>query len=113
MLFLSYLCSDFVKKMRFSDFWTYIKVQKWGKYVVAVLLFLAVFLFIGDQSLLRFAHRNREIRHLEEQRDMYESAAEQAQREIQVLQQPDSLERFAREQYFMHKSNEEIYLIEE
>ena len=97
--------------MRFSDFWTYIKVQKWGKYVVAVLLFLAVFLFIGDQSLLRFAHRNREIRHLEEQRDMYESAAEQAQREIQVLQQPDSLERFARERYFMKADDEDIFVI--
>lgn len=99
--------------MTFSEFWTYIKVRKWGKYVVVVLLFLVVFLFIGDQSLLRFAHRRREIRHLEEQRDMYNTAAEQAQREIQVLQNPDSLERFAREQYFMHKPNEDIYLVEE
>lgn len=99
--------------MTFSEFWTYIKVRKWGKYVIAVVLFLAVFLFIGDQSLLRFIHRSREIRELEEQRDLYEAATEQAQREIQVLQQPDSLERFAREQYFMHKPNEDIYLIDE
>jgi len=99
--------------MTFSEFWTYIKVRKWGKYVIAVVLFLAVFLFIGDQSLLRFIHRSREIRELEEQRDLYEAATEQAQREIQVLQQPDSLERYARERYFMHKPNEDIFLIEE
>lgn len=88
-------------------------MRKWGKYVIAVVLFLAVFLFIGDQSLLRFIHRSREIRELEEQRDLYEAATEQAQREIQVLQQPDSLERYARERYFMHKPNEDIFLIEE
>ena len=99
--------------MTFSEFWTTIKIQKWGKYVLTLITFLVIFLFIGDQSLIQFVKRGKEIRHLEEQRDMYESAAEQAQREIQVLQQPDSLERFAREQYFMHKSNEEIYLIEE
>lgn len=99
--------------MTFSEFWTYIKVRKWGKYVIAVVLFLAVFLFIGDQSLLRFIHRSREIRELEEQRNLYEAATEQAQREIQVLQQPDSLERYARERYFMHKPNEDIFLIEE
>lgn len=99
--------------MTFLEFWTYIKVRKWGKYVIAVVLFLAVFLFIGDQSLLRFIHRSREIRELEKQRDLYEAATEQAQREIQVLQQPDSLERYARERYFMHKPNEDIFLIEE
>lgn len=99
--------------MTFSEFWTYIRVRKWGKYVVTVLLFLAVFLFIGDQSLMRFAHRRREISHLEEQRDMYRSAADKAQREIQVLQNTDSLERFAREHYYMHKPNEDIYLVEE
>ena len=99
--------------MTFSEFWTYIQVRKWGKYVVTILLFLVVFLFIGDQSLLRFAHRQREINRLEEQRDMYQQAAEQAQREIQILQHPDSLERFAREQYYMHNTDEDIYLVEE
>lgn len=99
--------------MSFSEFWTIIRVRKWGKYVITILLFLAVFLFIGDQSLLRFIDRGREIRQLEEQRDQYRSAAEEAQREIQTLHNTDSLERFAREQYFMHNANEDIYLVEE
>ncbi len=99
--------------MTFSEFWTLIRIRKWGKYVITLLVFLAVFLFIGDQSLIHFVRRGREIRHLEEQRDMYRSASEQAQREIQILQQPDSLERYAREHYFMHTSNEDIYLVEE
>ena len=99
--------------MTFSEFWTTIKIRKWGKYVITLLVFLVVFLFIGDQSLIHFMRRGREIRHLEEQRDMYRAGAEEAQREILLLQNPDSLEQHAREHYFMHTSNEDIYLVEE
>ena len=99
--------------MTFSEFWTAIKIQKWGKYVITLVAFLVVFLFIGDQSLIQFVRRGREIRHLEEQRDMYRSASEKAQRELQTLHQPDSLEQYAREHYFMHLPNEDIYLVEE
>ena len=99
--------------MTFSEFWTAIKIQKWGKYVLTLITFLAIFLFIGDQSLIQFVKRGKEIRHLEEQRDMYRSASDKAQREIQTLNQPDSLERYAREHYYMHTENEDIYLVEE
>ena len=99
--------------MTFSEFWDSVKIRKWGKYVITILAFLVVFLFIGDQSLIRFVKRGKEIRHLEEQRDMYRDGAEKAQREIQTLSQPDSLEQYAREHYFMHTSNEDIYLVEE
>ncbi|MBO4454780.1 MAG: septum formation initiator family protein [Paludibacteraceae bacterium] len=99
--------------MNFSELWQHIQVNKWGKYVLTILVFLVVFIFIGDQSLIRFIRRGREIRHLEEQRDMYRKSTEEAQRQLQMLQQPDSLERYAREQYFMHEKDEDIYLVEE
>ena len=99
--------------MNFSDFWTEIRIQKWGKYVLTLIVFLVIFLFIGDQSLIQFVKRGKEIKHLEEQRDMYRSAADKAQREIQTLNQPDSLEKYAREHYYMHTSNEDIYLVHE
>ena len=99
--------------MTFSDFWANIKIRKWGKYALTLIAFLVVFLFIGDQSLIQFVRRGREIRHLEEQRDMYRAASEKAQQEIKTLHQPDSLEQFAREHYFMHTPNEDIYLVEE
>lgn len=99
--------------MAFSEFWVSIKIQKWGKYVITILLFLVVFLFIGDQSLLQFVRRGREIRQMEEQRDMYRSATDKAQRELQTLHHPDSLERYAREHYYMHTPDEDIYLVDE
>ena len=99
--------------MSFSEFWQRIQIRKWGKYVITLIVFAVVYLFIGDQSMLHFIRRGKEIRQLEQQRDMYRQGAEKAQREIQVLHHPDSLERFAREQYFMHNADEDIYLVEE
>lgn len=90
-----------------------LKIRKWGKYAITILVFAVVFLFIGEQSLIQFVRRGREIRHLEEQRDLYLEGAEKAQREMNALHQTDSLERYAREQYYMHNSNEEIFLVEE
>jgi len=99
--------------MNFSEFWTHIQVRKWGKYVVTIVVFLIVYLFVGDQSVLQSWRRQREINRLEEQRDMYRAGAEKAQQEIRMLQNTDSLERYARETYYMHALDEDIYLVEE
>ena len=99
--------------MSFSEFWTSIRIGKWWKYVLTVVIFLVVYLFVGEQSMLHFWHRHREINRLEEQRDMYNEGAARAEQEIRLLQNPDSLERYAREHYYMHTSNEDIYLVEE
>ncbi len=99
--------------MTFTEFWRNIKIAQWGKYVITLLVFLIVFLFIGEQSVLNFVRRGREIRHLEEQRDMYREETDKAQQEIRTLGNPDSLERYAREHYYMHTPDEDIYLVEE
>ncbi len=99
--------------MTFLDFWNRLHVHKWGKYLVVILVFLVVYIFIGDQSLLRFYERGKEINRMEEQRDRYREATEEAKRELRTLHHPDSLEQFAREQYYMHTPNEDIYLIDE
>lgn len=99
--------------MNFSELWERLKIRKWAKYVIVLIGFLVVYLFIGDQSMLQFAKRGREIRALEEQRDMYQEATEQAELELRTLSSKDSLERYAREQYFMHEKGEDIYLVEE
>ena len=105
--------AKFEKTMTVKEFWEIIKIRQWGKYVITLLVFLAVFLFVGPQSLLHFVHRHREISRMEEQRDLYRSEAEKVEQEIRVLQDADSIERFAREHYYMHTPNEDIYLVDE
>ena len=87
--------------------------KKYGKYVVTIAVFAGVMIFFGDQSLINYVKRAREIHRLEEQRDSYREGIQKARHELNVLQNTDSLERFAREQYYMHTDNEDVYLVEE
>ena len=73
---------------------------------------MVVMVFFGDQSLINYVRRSREIHHLEEQRDSYREGIKRAEKGLQVLQNTDSLERYAREHYYMHAENEDVYLLE-
>lgn len=99
--------------MKISKIWDNEWMRRWGKYILTILIFGVVYFFVGDQSVIRFIQRGSEIKHLEEQCQMYNTATEKAMREIQSLDHPDSLERFAREQYYMHTTNEDVYLVDE
>lgn len=84
-----------------------------NKYVLTLLVFGIVFVFVGDQSLLRRIHNARVIHRLEKQRDSYMQEIEEIESDMHALQRTDSLERFARETYFMHAPNEEVYVVKE
>ena len=87
--------------------------KKYGKYVVTIAVFAGVMIFFGDQSLINYVKRAREIHRLEEQRDSYREGIQKARHELNVLQNTDNLEHIAREQYNMHTDNEDVYLVEE
>ena len=95
-----------------KEIWLY-RWKKYGKYVLAIAVFAGVMIFFGDQSLINYVKRAREIHRLEEQRDSYREGIQKARHELNVLQNTDSLERFAREQYYMHTEKEDVYLVEE
>ena len=76
-------------------------------------MFLIWILFIDENSYL-FHHKslNPEIEKLEDDKNYYKSEIENDRKKIKQLENPDSLDRFAREKYKMKKENEEIYIIE-
>lgn len=80
-------------------------------YFITVAVFAVVMLFAGDQAIIKRMKRARQIHQLEQQRDQYRQLLKEAQHDILILQNKDSLERFAREQYFMHMPDEDVYLI--
>ena len=84
-----------------------------NKYVVTLLIAAVIFVFVGDQSMLRDIHRYRQIRQARKELKQTQATIEQQRYAIQSLQSTDSLERYAREQYFMHAPNEDIYWVEE
>ena len=84
-----------------------------NKYVLTLLVFGIVFVFVGDQSLLRRFHNARLLHQLEKQRETYTQDIETIEQELHALERTDSLESFARETYFMHAPNEDVYVVKD
>ena len=98
--------------MKQSIFWT--KARKWliNKYAITLYVFAVLFIFIGDQSLINQISRRLEIRKTKREIEQIKTETAEANNLLHSLDNQDSLERFAREQYKMHAENEDVYLIE-
>lgn len=91
--------------------------KKWyrflaNKYFVVLLFFLFWMLFFDNYSYLDHRILNNQIEELEDNKKYYETEIKKDKVHIKQLKNPDQIEKYAREKYFMKKENEDIYLIE-
>lgn len=98
--------------------WKHIAVllRKWvlNKYVITLVVFLFMLAFLGENSWIQQIRNARQISGLEEELDNYLQEAARYRLDIQTLQgSEENLERYAREHYYMHAPNEDVYLIDE
>lgn len=85
-----------------------------NKYLIALGAFVVWIMFFDDNNLRQHQKNIQELALLEEQVDFYKHKIEADKRKLFELQTNDeNLEKFAREQFFMKKANEEIYVIVE
>ena len=98
--------------MKQNDFWRKVRKVLINKYAITLYVFAVLFIFIGEQSLINQIKRKREIRKTQMEIQQIKAETEEANNLLQSLDNKDSLERFAREQYKMHADNETIYLID-
>ena len=94
-------------------FWKKVRKYLTSKYAIALYVFLLILLFMGDNSLVHYLKRVKKIRAIEEQLIVTKENTKKAQSVLQTLDNADSLERFAREQYRMHAPNEDVYIVED
>jgi len=82
-------------------------------FVLIFLIFLIWIVFIDENSyLFHFKTLNPEIDKLEKDKNYYQSEIKKDRKKIKKLENPDSLEKFAREKYKLKKENEDIFIIE-
>ncbi len=81
-------------------------------YILSTTLFLFWMLFMDTNSFMFHEQLNSEINQLIEQKKKLELEIEIDKKLIKDLQNIDNYEAFARENYYMKKENEEIYIIE-
>lgn len=91
------------------------KKNSWGlnSLQVGVLLFVVVMLFLfSDSNVKKRIDCDREIRSLKKQIEFYRNKTEEDKTKLYELRSnKENLEKFARENYFMKKENEEVFII--
>jgi cell division protein FtsB len=98
---------------KWTDFFNKYKT-KVNKYQFTILVFLGVTFFIGDNTLLDGIHYTKRINDLQKEVETLKKANENTLQRLNALQSDEeSLEKFAREQFLMTKSDEELFLIVE
>lgn len=93
-----------------------LRKKKWFKvftnmYVLVLTVFVIWMVFFDTNSLLIHLELKKEIRKLEKQQEFLKTEIAEDKKVLKKLSDPEELEKFAREQYYLKKKNEEIYLI--
>lgn len=81
-------------------------------YLLSTAVFLAWIFFFDSNSILVNIKLSKEINELEKRKKELQNQIDIDKKIISSLNNPDSLERYAREKLFMKKQNEDIYIIE-
>ena len=83
-----------------------------NKYVWVLLFFSTWMIFLDNYSY--FDHRvlNKQINELEDNKKYYQDEIKKDQQNIKQLNNPEQIEKYAREKYYMKKDSEDIYIVE-
>ena len=83
-----------------------------NKYLIAVLVFLTWLLIFDRNSLIERVKYIRSRHELENEKQFYIEKIEEDSRRLNELKtNSENLEKFAREQYFMKKETEDVFVI--
>jgi len=85
-----------------------------NKYFIATVLFLAWFLFFDENSFMAHHENKQRLEELTRQKEYYiEKIASDNQKLEDLNAGKEELEKFAREQYFMSKPDEDVFIVVE
>jgi cell division protein DivIC len=90
---------------------TFLKIL--GNRYVLVILFVTVWLlFLDNYAYLEHKVLDKQIDELENNKQYYLQEIKKDSTAIKQLNNPDQIEKYAREKYYMKRDNEDIYIIE-
>jgi len=86
-----------------------LKILK-NKYALTVILFVAWIFTFESTNIFRLFDYKQTINNYQEEIDLYQEKILATKANIKELEDPILLEKFAREQYYMKKENEVIFV---
>ena len=91
--------------------WSYIRQHK---YLITVVSFLVIIVFLDENSLIQRAKHRQEIEALTNEIEKYRKQYEEDTETLkELMNDPDAMEKVAREKYLMKKPNEDVFIFEE
>jgi len=84
------------------------------KYLVAVILFLAWIVFFDENSIIAHQKNKKQLQELLQQKEYYKERIKSDRQKLEDLKSgKENLEKFAREQYYMSKPDEDVFIVVE
>ena len=77
-----------------------------------MLFFIVWMLFLDNYSWLDHSVLDNQIDELEANKKYYQDEIRKDQENIKLLKNPDQIEKYAREKYYMKRDSEDIYIVE-
>ena len=85
-----------------------------NKYFISFAAFTVIMLFLDKNDYFTQLGRKKELKKLEHGKAYYTREIEAERKELELLKRnPATLEKYAREKYFMKKDNEDLLIISE
>lgn len=81
---------------------------------LCVTLFLVLWIVGPGNTVIHWARSMSELRHQKKQMELYRSEIDRMRRQVKMLESNrDSLEKFAREQFYFSAPGEDVYIVED
>ena len=85
-----------------------------NKYVAATLIFLLFYIFLGENNVLVTHRLQREVSELKKEAKLIEKGIEQDSiAAVSLIDNPEAIETYGREHYYMKRQNEDIFIVKE
>ena len=84
-----------------------------NKYILTFFIFLVWISFFDRDNLFDRYSSLKELREIESEKEQYQAKIEEDSENLKKLEDPEYLERFAREKHLMKRDNEDLFIIVE
>ena len=98
-----------------KSFYQYIPNWLKNKYAISIYVFLIWIMFFDTNTILSQIKMKRQIANMKAKQSYYQEQIKVVDKDLEGLQKENtaSLEKFARENYYMKKNNEDVFVIME
>ena len=83
-----------------------------NRYVIVLAFFIVWMLFLDNTSYMEHRILNKQLDGLEDNKKYYQDEIKKDEEDIKLLKNPDQIEKYAREKYYMKRDSEDIYIID-